>query len=57
MAITFLAIWFQWLPPSLYDSPCEGANKTFHATYIHSKLMIVDDRFLTISSAMSSLPP
>jgi phosphatidylserine/phosphatidylglycerophosphate/cardiolipin synthase-like enzyme len=35
----------------LYYSLCDGANETFRATYIHSKLMIVDDRFLTIGSA------
>lgn len=32
-------------------SLCDGAHETFRATYIHSKLMIVDDRFLTIGSA------
>ena len=35
----------------LYWSRCEGANETFQATYIHSKVMIVDDRFLTVGSA------
>ena len=30
---------------------CDGAHETFRATYIHSKLMIVDDRFLTVGSA------
>ena len=30
---------------------CDGAHETFRATYIHSKLMIVDDEFLTIGSA------
>jgi phospholipase D1/2 len=34
-----------------YFSLCDGANETFRATYIHSKLMIVDDRFLTVGSA------
>ena len=34
-----------------YFSLCDGAHATFRATYIHSKLMIVDDRFLTIGSA------
>jgi phospholipase D1/2 len=34
-----------------YFSLCDGAHETFRATYIHSKLMIVDDRFLTIGSA------
>ena len=28
-----------------------GANDTFRATYIHSKVMVVDDRFLTVGSA------
>jgi phosphatidylserine/phosphatidylglycerophosphate/cardiolipin synthase-like enzyme len=32
-------------------SLCDGAHETFRATYIHSKLMIVDDRFLTVGSA------
>jgi hypothetical protein len=35
----------------LYYSLCDGANERFQATYIHSKLMVVDDRFLTIGSA------
>jgi phospholipase D1/2 len=34
-----------------YFSLCDGAHDTFRATYIHSKLMIVDDRFLTVGSA------
>jgi phospholipase D1/2 len=34
-----------------YFSLCAGAHETFRATYIHSKLMIVDDRFLTVGSA------
>jgi phosphatidylserine/phosphatidylglycerophosphate/cardiolipin synthase-like enzyme len=34
-----------------YFSLCDGANETFRTTYIHSKLMIVDDRFLTVGSA------
>jgi phospholipase D1/2 len=34
-----------------YFSLCDGAHETFRATYIHSKLMIVDDRFLTVGSA------
>jgi len=34
-----------------YFSLCEGSHETFRATYIHSKLMIVDDRFLTVGSA------
>ena len=35
----------------LYHSLCEGANDTFRATYIHSKVIVVDDRFLTVGSA------
>ena len=34
-----------------YFSLCDGAHDTFRATYIHSKLMIVDDRFFTVGSA------
>ena len=34
-----------------YFSLCDGAHATFRETYIHSKLMIVDDRFLTVGSA------
>jgi phospholipase D1/2 len=34
-----------------YFSLCDGSQTTFRATYIHSKLMIVDDRFLTVGSA------
>jgi phospholipase D1/2 len=34
-----------------YFSQCDGPHDTFRATYIHSKLMIVDDRFLTVGSA------
>src|SRR4029453_18050652 len=34
-----------------YFSRCDGAHETFRATYIHSKLMIIDDRFLTVGSA------
>jgi phosphatidylserine/phosphatidylglycerophosphate/cardiolipin synthase-like enzyme len=34
-----------------YFSRCDGVHDTFRATYIHSKLMIVDDRFLTVGSA------
>jgi phosphatidylserine/phosphatidylglycerophosphate/cardiolipin synthase-like enzyme len=30
---------------------CEGSEKPERATYIHSKLMIVDDRLLTVGSA------
>jgi phospholipase D1/2 len=35
----------------LYYSLCEGITEEFRATYIHSKVMIVDDRFLTVGSA------
>jgi phosphatidylserine/phosphatidylglycerophosphate/cardiolipin synthase-like enzyme len=35
----------------IYWSRPEGANDPFPATYIHSKVMIVDDRFLTVGSA------
>jgi phospholipase D1/2 len=35
----------------VYYSLCDGANEDFRATYIHSKLIVVDDRFLTIGSA------
>jgi phospholipase D1/2 len=38
-------------PLGCYFSQCDGANETFRATYIHSKLMVVDDRFLTVGSA------
>jgi phospholipase D1/2 len=34
-----------------YYSLCDGANETFRTTYIHSKVMVIDDRFLTIGSA------
>jgi phospholipase D1/2 len=35
-----------------YYSVCAGASEdTFRATYIHSKVMVVDDRFLTVGSA------
>lgn len=35
----------------LYSSVCEGPTEEFEATYIHSKLALVDDRFLTVGSA------
>lgn len=35
----------------LYGSLCEGESPDRPATYIHSKLLIVDDRFLTVGSA------
>jgi phosphatidylserine/phosphatidylglycerophosphate/cardiolipin synthase-like enzyme len=35
----------------LYHSRCAGAGEGFEATYIHSKLLVVDDRFLTVGSA------
>jgi phospholipase D1/2 len=34
-----------------YFSLCDGAHETFRATYVHSKIIIVDDRFLTVGSA------
>ena len=34
-----------------YHSLCDGADDERPATYIHSKLLLVDDRFLTIGSA------
>jgi len=38
-------------PLGSYFSLCDGKHETFRATYIHSKIMIVDDRFLTVGSA------
>ncbi len=38
-------------PLGCYFSLCDGTHETFRATYIHSKLIIVDDRFLTVGSA------
>ena len=38
-------------PLGCYFSLCDGEHDTFRATYIHSKLMIVDDRFLSVGSA------
>ena len=35
----------------LYFTLCQGPHRDFRATYVHSKLMIVDDRFLTVGSA------
>lgn len=35
----------------LYFSLCDGPTETFRATYIHSKVLLVDDRFLTVGSA------
>jgi phospholipase D1/2 len=35
----------------LYFSRGQGAHDVFPATYIHSKLLIVDDRFLAVGSA------
>jgi phosphatidylserine/phosphatidylglycerophosphate/cardiolipin synthase-like enzyme len=35
----------------LYFSVCDGPTDAFRATYIHSKVMLVDDRFLTVGSA------
>lgn len=35
-----------------YYTVCAGAREeTFRATYVHSKLIVVDDRFLTVGSA------
>jgi hypothetical protein len=38
-------------PLGLYYSVCDGISDVFRATYIHSKVMAVDDRFLTVGSA------
>ena len=38
-------------PLGCYFSLCDGPHDAFRATYIHSKLLIVDDRFLTVGSA------
>jgi phosphatidylserine/phosphatidylglycerophosphate/cardiolipin synthase-like enzyme len=38
-------------PLGVYYSVCDGANEKFRETYIHSKVMAVDDRFLTVGSA------
>jgi phosphatidylserine/phosphatidylglycerophosphate/cardiolipin synthase-like enzyme len=38
-------------PLGCYFSRCDGAHEQFRETYIHSKVMIVDDRFLTVGSA------
>jgi phospholipase D1/2 len=35
----------------LYYSLCDGKHESFRATYIHSKVMVVDDRFVTVGSA------
>jgi phosphatidylserine/phosphatidylglycerophosphate/cardiolipin synthase-like enzyme len=35
----------------LYFSLCDGPTDAFRATYIHSKILLVDDRFLTVGSA------
>ena len=35
----------------LYFSLCDGPTNDFRATYIHSKVLAVDDRFLTVGSA------
>jgi len=35
----------------LYYSVCDGVTDAFRNTYIHSKLLAVDDRFLTVGSA------
>jgi phosphatidylserine/phosphatidylglycerophosphate/cardiolipin synthase-like enzyme len=38
-------------PLGSYFTLSDGVHERFRATYIHSKLMIVDDRFLTVGSA------
>jgi len=35
----------------LHYSVCDGPTESFRATYIHSKVLIVDDRFLSVGSA------
>lgn len=35
----------------MYYSLCDGVTVDFRTTYIHSKVVIVDDRFLTVGSA------
>jgi phospholipase D1/2 len=35
----------------LYYSVCDGVTEDFRNTYIHSKVLAVDDRFLTVGSA------
>ncbi len=35
----------------LYYSVCDGVTEAFRNTYIHSKVLAVDDRFLTVGSA------
>jgi phospholipase D1/2 len=35
----------------VYYSVCEGPTEDFAATYVHSKVTLVDDRFLTVGSA------
>jgi phosphatidylserine/phosphatidylglycerophosphate/cardiolipin synthase-like enzyme len=34
-----------------YFTRCDGMSDVFRATYIHSKVLVVDDRFLTVGSA------
>ena len=38
-------------PLGCYFTVCDGPHDTFRATYVHSKVMVVDDRFLTVGSA------
>lgn len=38
-------------PLGCYFSVCDGVHATFRATYIHSKVIVADDRFLTVGSA------
>jgi phosphatidylserine/phosphatidylglycerophosphate/cardiolipin synthase-like enzyme len=35
----------------LYYSICDGVTEAFRNTYLHSKLLAIDDRFLTVGSA------
>lgn len=35
----------------LFYTVCDGPHEQYRATYIHSKLLLVDDRFLTVGSA------
>jgi phospholipase D1/2 len=35
----------------LYHTVCNGSHRRFRPTYVHSKVVVVDDRFLTVGSA------
>jgi len=35
----------------VYEARCDGESERFRRTYIHSKVALVDDRFLTVGSA------